>query len=37
AVFEMLVENPYAGRPRPELEKNLRSFAVENYIIFYIP
>jgi toxin ParE1/3/4 len=37
AVFEMLVQNPQAGRPRPDLGQNLRSFAVANYIIFYIP
>jgi len=36
-VFEMLVQNPFAGRPRPDLGQNVRSFAVANYIIFYIP
>jgi toxin ParE1/3/4 len=36
AILEMLVRNPHAGRPRPDLGHNLRSFAVENYIIFYI-
>jgi toxin ParE1/3/4 len=36
-VFEMLVQNPHAGRPRPDLGENLRSFAVASYIIFYIP
>jgi toxin ParE1/3/4 len=36
-IFEMLLRNPQAGRPRPELGHNLRSFAVENYTIFYIP
>jgi toxin ParE1/3/4 len=35
--FEMLVQNPQAGRPRPDLGQNLRSFAVANYMIFYIP
>jgi len=35
AVFEMLVQNPRAGRPRPDLGQNLRSFPVERYIIFY--
>ena len=34
-VFEMLVESPLAGRERPELQINLRSFPVGNYIIFY--
>jgi toxin ParE1/3/4 len=28
AVFEMLVQNPLAGRERPELAQGLRSFAV---------
>jgi toxin ParE1/3/4 len=36
AVFEMLVQNPLAGRERPELAQRLRSFAVGNYVIFYI-
>ena len=36
-IFEMLLRNPQAGRLRPELGHNLRSFAVENYTIFYIP
>lgn len=35
-ILEMLVRNPHAGRPRPDLGHNLRSFAVESYIIFYI-
>jgi toxin ParE1/3/4 len=34
-VFEMLIQNPYAGRERPELVEGLRSFAVANYVIFY--
>jgi toxin ParE1/3/4 len=36
-VFEMLVQNPRAGRRRPDLGQNVRSFAVDNYVIFYIP
>jgi toxin ParE1/3/4 len=36
-VFEMLVQNPQAGRRRPDLGQNVRSFAVDNYVIFYIP
>jgi toxin ParE1/3/4 len=36
-VFEMLVQNPQAGRPRPDLGQNLRSFPVERYIIIYAP
>jgi len=34
-VFEMLVQSPLAGRERPELQSNLRSFPVGNYIVFY--
>jgi toxin ParE1/3/4 len=37
SVYKMLVQNPLAGRQRPDLEPNLRSFAVDNYIVFYIP
>jgi toxin ParE1/3/4 len=33
----MLVDNPQAGRDRPELAPNLRSFPVGNYLIFYCP
>jgi toxin ParE1/3/4 len=36
AVFEMLVQNPLAGRERPELAQGPRSFAVGNYVIFDI-
>jgi toxin ParE1/3/4 len=36
-VFEMLVQNPQAGRRRPDLGQNVCSFAVDNYVIFYIP
>jgi toxin ParE1/3/4 len=36
-VFEMLVQNPLAGRERAELAQGLRSFAVANYVIFYFP
>jgi len=31
----MLLQNPLAGRERPELRSDLRSFPVGNYIIFY--
>lgn len=37
SVFEMLVQNPLAGRVRGELAQGLRSFAVANYVIFYNP
>jgi toxin ParE1/3/4 len=36
-IFEMLVENPLAGRERRELRASLRSFPVGNYVIFYVP
>ena len=36
-VFEMLVQSPQAGRPRHDLGQDVRSFAVANYVIFYIP
>jgi toxin ParE1/3/4 len=36
-VFEMLVQNPLAGRERADLAQGLRSFAVANYVIFYTP
>jgi toxin ParE1/3/4 len=35
-VFAMLVQNPLAGRDRSEFAPGLRSFAVGNYLIFYI-
>lgn len=36
-IFEMLLENPLAGRERPELRADLRSFPAGNYVIFYVP
>ena len=36
-IFEMLTQNPLAGRQRPELLPDLRSFPVGNYIVFYFP
>ena len=36
-VFEMLTDNPFAGRQRSELRTSLRSFAAGNYVIFYLP
>jgi toxin ParE1/3/4 len=33
----MLVQNPLAGRERPELRHGLRSFPVGSYVIFYVP
>ncbi len=33
--FEMLAENPKAGRDRTELKHDLRSFPEGNYLVFY--
>ena len=33
----MLSEYPFAGRARPELAENLRSFPVESLVVFYPP
>jgi toxin ParE1/3/4 len=33
--FEMLAENPKAGRERSELKQDLRSFPEGNYLVFY--
>jgi toxin ParE1/3/4 len=35
--FQVLARRPGIGRSRPELATDLRSFAVGNYVIFYIP
>jgi toxin ParE1/3/4 len=37
AAFDTLAETPFAGRARSDLVKDLRSFPVGNYIIFYVP
>ncbi len=34
-LFEMLADNTKAGRERPELKEDLRSFPEGNYLIFY--
>lgn len=34
-VLALLAENPEMGRIRSDLEKNLRSFPVGNFVIFY--
>lgn len=36
-IFQMLIENPLAGRERHELRKDLRSFPVGSYVVFYVP
>ena len=36
-VLMMLRDNPMAGRARPELGRDVRSFPVGNYIMFYRP
>lgn len=37
AAFDMLAENPQAGRARNDLALKLRSFPAGSYVIFYIP
>lgn len=37
SVFQMLMENPLAGRERPDIQKDLRSFPVGRYVVFYLP
>ena len=34
---ELLAQHPLIGRTRPELAGHLRSFAVGNYLVFYMP
>lgn len=34
-LFQMLADNSNAGRERPELKEDLRSFPEGNYLIFY--
>jgi toxin ParE1/3/4 len=33
--FELLIEQPRMGRSRPEFDEGVRSFVVENYVIYY--
>jgi len=33
----MLARHPLAGRARPSLQKDLRSFSVGDYLVFYRP
>jgi toxin ParE1/3/4 len=35
SVLSMLADTPLAGRARPELRPEIRSFPVGNYILFY--
>src|SRR5439155_4986142 len=37
SAFDMLAQNPMAGRARNDLALELRSFPVGNYVLFYIP
>lgn len=36
-IFELLADNPEAGRERSELKEDLRSFPEGNFIVFYRP
>jgi toxin ParE1/3/4 len=33
--FELLAEQPRMGRLRPEFGEGVRSFTVENYVVYY--
>ena len=35
--FDMLAQNPLAGRVRDDLALRLRSFPVGSYVVFYVP
>jgi toxin ParE1/3/4 len=35
--FDMLAQNPLAGRARNDLALALRSFPVGSYVVFYVP
>jgi toxin ParE1/3/4 len=35
--FELLAEHPRMGRQRPEFGSDVRSFVVENHVIYYRP
>ena len=37
AQFHLLATHPFMGRAREELVKNLRSFPLGRYVIFYLP
>jgi toxin ParE1/3/4 len=37
STFQMLARNPHMGMPRNEFFSGLRSFAVGEYLIFYLP
>lgn len=36
SILDMLAETPLAGRARPELRPEIRSFPIGNYVIFYV-
>ena len=35
--IEYLAQQPLMGKPRPEVEEGIRSFACEQHVIFYVP
>ena len=37
SALDRLAEMPFIGRPRPDLGTGLRSLAVGNYVIYYVP
>ena len=36
-VYQMLADSPLAGRPRPELGSDMRSYPCVSHVIFYRP
>jgi len=36
SVLVMLADTPLAGRARPELRPDIRSFSIGNYVVFYV-
>ena len=34
-IFELLVENPFLGRGRPEIREDLRSILFKHHLVFY--
>ncbi|SCM79662.1 Plasmid stabilization system [uncultured Pleomorphomonas sp.] len=36
SALDMLADTPLAGRARPELRPEIRSFPIGNYVVFYV-
>ena len=35
AAFQLLAERPLIGHPRPGVRRDLRSFSITTYVVFY--